>query len=128
MVGYVLDASALLALLQGEPGSEKVAQAIKEGTVMSAVNLAEVVSKLSDLEIPEEIIQVVIDILPVTIVDFNAVYAHKVGLLRSLTKHVGLSLGDRACLALAMQLQLPAVTGDKAWKKLSLDAEIRVFR
>lgn len=41
---------------------------------------------------------------------------------------VGLSLGDRACLALAMQLQLPAVTGDKAWKKLSLDAEIRVFR
>ena len=128
MVNYVLDASALLALFHGEPGNEKVIQAIKEGAAMSAVNLAEVTSKLNDQKIPEAIVQDVIGILPLTIVDFHVEFAHKVGLLRSPTKHAGLALGDRACLALAMHLQVPAITADRVWEKLSLDITIQVLR
>lgn len=128
MTQYVLDASALLALFQGEPGSEKVAQAIKEGAAISAVNLAEVVSKLHDKGIPETIIKDVIDILPLTVIDFTTTLAYKVGVLRPLTKQVGLSLGDRACLALAFHLNLPALTTDRIWETLSLDVAVQVIR
>jgi ribonuclease VapC len=128
MTYYVLDASALLALFNGEPGSEKVAQAIKEGAAISTVNLAEVVSKLSDVGTPGELIQDAVNVLKLSIVDFDAELAYKVGLLRPLTKHIGLSLGDRACLALAQSLNLPALTADKAWQELSLDVNIQVIR
>jgi ribonuclease VapC len=128
MISYVLDASALLALFHGEPGGEKVAQAIKEGAAISTVNLAEVVSKLNEIGTPEELIQEAVDVLKLSIVDFDAGLAYKVGLLRPLTKHLGLSLGDRACLALAQYLNLPTLTTDKAWQELSLDVNIQVIR
>ena len=128
MVQCVLDASALMALFQGESGSERVAEAIKEGAAISAVNLAEVVSKLYEQGTPEAIIKDVIDILPLTIVDFTAMFAYKVGALRPLTKQIGLSLGDRACLALASHLNLPAITTDRIWGTLSLDVAVQVIR
>ena len=124
----VLDASALLTLLHQEPGSNKVVQAIEDGAAISTVNLSEVASKLNDLGAPEVVIQDAINALELTIVDFNAELAYKVGALRPQTRHIGLSLGDRACLALAQHLGLPALTTDRAWEGLSLGITVQVIR
>ena len=128
MPNYVLDASALMALFQGESGSDKVAQAVKDGAAISTVNLSEIASKLSELNTPQTLIQDAINGLGLTIVDFNADLAYSVGLLRPLTRHLGLSLGDRACLALAQYLNLPVITSDRLWKNLSLDIAIEVIQ
>jgi len=124
----VLDASALLTLLHQEPGSNKVVQAIEDGAAISTVNLSEVASKLNDLGAPEVVIQDAINALELTIVDFNAELAYKVGALRPQTRHIGLSLGDRACLALAQHLGLPALTTDRSWEALSLGITVQVIR
>ncbi len=128
MSSCVLDASALIALFHQEPGSDKVAQAIEEGAVLSTVNLSEVASKLNELGIPEALIQTSINVLELTIVDFNAELAYKVGLLRPLTENAGLSLGDRACLALAQHLNLPALTTDRVWKDLLPAVIVQLIR
>ncbi len=128
MPHYVLDASALLTLLHQEPGSDKVVRAIEDGAAISTVNLSEVASKLNDLGAPEMVIQDAINALELAIVDFNAELAYKVGVLRPLTRHIGLSLGDRACLALAQHLGLPALTTDRAWEGLSLGITVQVIR
>jgi len=128
MPHYVLDASALLALLHQEPGSDKVVQAIEDGAAISTVNLSEVASKLNDLGVPEAVIEDAINALELTIVDFNVELAYKVGILRPLTRHVGLSLGDRACLALAQHLDLSALTTDHTWADLSLGITVQVIR
>jgi ribonuclease VapC len=128
MLSCVLDASALIALFHQEPGSDKVAQAIEDGAVLSTVNLSEVASKLNELGTPETLIQTAINVLELTIVDFNTELAYKVGLLRPLTKSAGLSLGDRACLALAQHLNLPALTTDLVWKDLLPDVTVQLIR
>ena len=128
MRGYVLDASALMALLNQEPGSERAAEIITEGALMSSVNLSEVVAKLSEKGMPGDVIHEVLDALGIMMVDFTSVLAYEVGLLRPLTKHTGLSLGDRACLALAKHLNLPAVTADRIWENLSLGITVQVIR
>ena|SRR5258708_1106001 len=128
MSSYVLDASALMALFHQEPGSDKVEQAIEDGAAISTVNLSEVASKLNELGTPEKLIQTVINVLELNIVDFNTELAYKAGLLRPLTKRAGLSLGDRACLALAQNLNLPALTADHAWETLSLGIKVQVIR
>ncbi|TMC15881.1 MAG: type II toxin-antitoxin system VapC family toxin [Chloroflexi bacterium] len=124
---YVLDASALMALLHEEPGNDKVVQAVKDGAAISTVNLSEVASKLSELGTPEVLIKDAINVLR-PIVDFDTELAYKVGLLRPLTKRAGLSLGDRACLALAQHLNLPALTTDRVWENLSLDITVQLIR
>ena len=124
----VLDASALLALLNGEPGSEQVADVIVDGAAISTVNLAEVVTKLSEIEMPEALIHEALDSLGLEIIDFDFEQAYQVGLLRPLTRHAGLSLGDRACLALAKQLGLPALTTDRIWERLAIDVIVQVIR
>lgn len=128
MSSCVLDASALIALFHQEPGSDKVAQAIEDGAVLSTLNLAEVTSKLNELGTPESLIQTAINVLELTIVDFSAELAYKVGLLRPLTKSAGLSLGDRACLALAQQLNLPAFTTDRVWRDLIPGVHVQLIR
>ncbi len=128
MSKVVLDASALLALLNEEPGSEHVAMLIEEGATMSTVNLSEVVAKLSEAGMPEEAIHEALDALGITIVDFDNAFAYKTGLLRLATKKAGLSPGDRACLALAGQLGLPAVTTNCVWESLPLDITIQIAR
>ena len=128
MSKVVLDASALLALLNKEPGNEFVAEFIENGAIMSAVNLSEVVAKLSEAGLPEETIHDVLDALGLTIVEFDRTSAYIVGLLRPATRQAGLSLGDRACLALARQLNLSAVTTDRIWENLSLGIQIQVAR
>jgi len=128
MSQYILDASALLALLNGEKGGEQVEEAIALGAAISTVNVAEVVSKLSDDGMPEIAIAQTLGLLGLEVVDFNRFLAYQTGMLRPLTKHRGLSLGDRACLALARVRNLPVLTTDRVWKDLSLDIIVRLIR
>lgn len=124
----VLDASALLALLNEEVGSDQVARLVMQGASISSVNLSEVVAKLSEAGVPEIIIREIIGLLDLSTVDFDADNAYYAGLLRPLTKQAGLSLGDRTCLALAQSLKLPAYTTDRVWEGLSLGITIQVIR
>jgi ribonuclease VapC len=124
----VLDASALLALLKPEAGGQQVTAIIKEGAAISAVNFSEVVAKLQETGIPAPLIHTSLDNLQLEIVPFDRDLAYQAGLLRDQTRGYGLSFGDRACLALAQQLGVPAITADRAWARLSLDIPIHVIR
>ena len=123
----VLDASALLALLNEEPGSEVVEASIP-GAVISAVNLSEVIAKLSESGLPEEAIHQVVEDVEMEVYAFDAVSAHQTGRLRLETRSSGISLGDRACLALGRQLGLPVLTADRPWRDLALGIEVRLIR
>jgi len=128
MVSYVLDASALLVLLKGEMGGDKVIAALKEGAAISAINFSEVIAKLNESSMPEEAIHEALDFLELDIVGFDTQNAYKAGLLRLVTKRAGLSLGDRACLALAQQLSVPAITADRIWEGVVPDVVVKVIR
>lgn len=125
---WVLDTSALLALLLREPGSEQVDEAVTAGAAIGAVNLSEVVAKLSERGLPEVSIHEALNSIEMEVVDFTAELAFRAGLLRQLTRQAGLSLGDRACLALAQTLQLPVLTADRAWQGLVANIAVRVIR
>lgn len=126
--GSVLDASALLAFLNAEPGSVVVATALRQGAAISAVNLSEVVAKLSDDGMTPVAIHGALGAVHLTVIDFDANLAYQTGLLRPATRHAGLSLGDRACLALAQHLGVPALTTDRQWQSLSLGVPVRLIR
>jgi len=113
----VLDSSALLALLLGEPGAERVKVALP-GALLSSVNMAEVVSKLCERGMPAAEARSAIEATGVRIVDFDADQACLSGELRPVTRSAGLSLGDRACLALARLNHLPTMTADTPWREL----------
>jgi PIN domain nuclease of toxin-antitoxin system len=119
MIDFVLDASALLALLQGEPDADRVA-AVLPSSVMSSVNLSEVASKLADKEMPAKLVQRTLSGLDLSVREFDEQMAYEAGALRSATAALGLSLGDRACLALAQRLKLPALTSDTSWRQLNI--------
>lgn len=104
--------------------------AMREGAVMSAINFSEVVTKLAEDGVTAVAIHHALDLLPLTIIDFDMNLAYQTGLLRPATKRAGLSLGDRACLALAQNLGLPAVTTDRAWQPLqtALGLAVQVIR
>jgi ribonuclease VapC len=129
----VLDASALLAYLQGELGADVVATALIQGSVMSAINWAETLSKLAERGQPPEVVTLqlteagllhtALQIYPV-----DAGLACSIAQLRLPTRSLGLSLGDRACLALALVLNLPALTTDRIWTNLDLAISVRLIR
>jgi len=123
----VIDASALLALLNAEPGADVVAEALPGG-VISAVNLSEVVAKLCDAGMPEKTIRQALQPLGLEIVPFDEEQSYQAGLLRTSTHDLGISLGDRACLSLAKTLGVAALTADRAWAGLSIGATIKVIR
>lgn len=123
----VLDASALLAMLHGEPGGEAV-QGFVHTAVMSSVNWSEVVQKSLERQVEVNGLRQDLEALGLRIVPFSVTQAEHAALLRARTRHLGLSLGDRACLALAAELRLPAVTADRTWGDLALEVEIRVTR
>ena len=127
MPEVVLDASALLALLNAEQGAERVAAGMP-GATMSAVNLSEVVGKLCAAGMPEKAIHQALNGLGISVVPFDEDQAYAAGLLRVATDEMGLSLGDRACLALARKLRLSALTADQTWLKLSLGVDVRLIR
>lgn len=129
----ILDASALLAYLKEEPGSEIVEELLAESSNISAVNWAEVLSKLAEEG----------DDIPLTVERFesegllggNVVVhpldesqARRIAALRPITRDTGLSLADRACLALAHALDLPAYTADGAWRDVDAGVEIHLIR
>ena len=129
----VLDASAFLAYLQGEPGSKTVRDALAEGCCMSAVNWAEVISKVAELGKPSyELIAELTDRhllgAALRIVPFDDSDAALVGDLRPQTRHLGLSLGDRACLALGSRRDCAVLTADRDWDKARLGLDIRIIR
>lgn len=113
--GYVLDASALLCLINGEPGAERVAAALPS-SVISAVNLAEVATKLNDLGAGVDEALALLAPLHLSVVPLDADVAHATGALRAATRAYGLSLADRACLALAAVRRATALTSDRAWR------------
>jgi len=123
----VIDASALLALLNAEPGAEVVAEALPKG-VISTVNLSEVVAKLCDAGMPEKAIHRALQPLGLEIVPFDEEQAYQAGLLRVATQDMGASLGDRACLGLAKMLGATVLTADRTWAGLSVGATIKVIR
>jgi ribonuclease VapC len=123
----VLDASALLALIWSEPGSD-VVDAVMEDAVISAVNWAEVVSKMQERGIDLEGARPLLDELSLEVMVFDQELAFAAGSLRMRSKHLGLSIGDRACLALAAHLSVPAYTADKSWAKLEAGVEVKLVR
>jgi PIN domain nuclease of toxin-antitoxin system len=123
----VLDASALLALLNHEPGHKEVARSIPHAAI-SAVNLSEVVAKLADNGMPEEEIREALESLALEVHGFGRELAYETGLLRPMAKSRGLSLGDRACIALGSRLELPILTTDRTWEGLDIATEVRLLR
>jgi PIN domain nuclease of toxin-antitoxin system len=123
----VLDASALLTVLQGEPGAKRVIEVLPDA-IISAVNLAEVASKLQERGMPDDRVKANIEALELTVAPFDGRLAIEAGLLRASTRSAGLSLGDRACLALARSLGATAVTTDRAWEALDIGVRIEFVR
>jgi PIN domain nuclease of toxin-antitoxin system len=125
MSEIVLDASALLAMLKGERGAAKVADAIADARI-SAVNYAEVVSHFIHAGMPERDVDAMLDPLPMTVVPVDKALAQMAGRLRAVTSSAGLSLGDRFCLALAFRDGLPAWTSDLAWHSIADAAGVKI--
>jgi ribonuclease VapC len=117
-VTCVLDASALLALLLDEPGGERVRAVLADASI-STVNLAEVVGHYARNGATQAEIGEVLDPLPFDRIDFDADLALACGLMLPTTRSAGLSLGDRACLALARRLGVSAITADRSWIAVS---------
>lgn len=127
MAKAVLDASALLAFLNGETGGEQVAHVIGDA-IISAVNFAEVVTRLVRSGVSIKRIVELPAIADLDVVPFNRALSEETGLLITQTGSRGLSLGDRACLALAKQEGLPAYTADRSWSELGIGIEVQLIR
>jgi ribonuclease VapC len=127
VASIVFDASVILAHINGEPGSERAADFFGDALI-SAVNLAEVVGKLVERGIGLEVARHALSLYGLQVVALDEELAERTGALRLQTRSRGLSLGDRACLALAGRVALPALTADKAWKDLELPVEVRLLR
>lgn len=123
----VLDASAMLALLNQEIGADKVL-GVLDRLVISTVNLAEVYTRLIDSGMDAAAAVEAVTALGVDVCAFDAEQAVQCGALRPTTKSAGLSLGDRACLAFALSLGASVMTCDRAWLDLQLSLTIDCVR
>lgn len=126
-MSLVLDASAVLAYLHREPGWDKVRAAIGEACI-GAVNWSEIAQKATRKGLNVETARVLLTEVGLTIVPFSARQAEVAAHLWEKTHSRGLSLADRACLALAMEQQAPVLTADRVWRELDLGIEIRLVR
>jgi ribonuclease VapC len=128
MSRIVLDASALLAILNQEAGADRLTAELLSGAVSSTVNLAEVQAKLVNRGLPPD------DAWEATLspireaVSFTPEHARLAGDLVGQTRPLGLSLGDRACLALGLALKAPVYTADRSWKNLKVGVRVHVIR
>ncbi|SFD94762.1 type II toxin-antitoxin system VapC family toxin [Nitrosomonas sp. Nm166] len=123
----VLDASALLSFLQDEPGSDQV-EAILPKAIISSVNWAEVVQKSVMAGVDVNGMRDDLEALGLKVFPFTAEEAELAGRLWQQTRHAGLSLGDRACLSVGIQLQAPVLTADQIWTTLDLPVTVRCIR
>ena len=127
MTDWVLDSSAVLADMNDEPGGD-VARAIRTEACVSAVNAAEVVGKLIELGMAPDEAGARFDLYGCDVIEADGARAIAAGRLHAVTHRTGVSLGDRFCLALAMERGLPVLTGDRRWKTLDLGIEVRLIR
>ena len=123
----VFDSSALLTIAFQEDGADVAARYVHDG-IMSAVNASEVVGKLVDLGYADAEARRALLAFGLTIRPFDQDCATAAGLLRSATRKRGLSLGDRACLALAIRERVRVITADRAWAGLDLSIDVQVIR
>ena len=123
----VFDSSAVLAIAFDEEGSEVAVRRLGDG-ILSAVNASEVVARIVDLGASGEEARASLLGFGLEIRPFDAALAVAAGLLRTATRGQGLSLGDRACMALAIREQAPVVTADRAWAALDLGVEVELIR
>lgn len=123
----VLDASAVLALLRAEPGAEQVETTLQTAC-LSTVNAAEVAQKATHHGTDGAWALAELRDLGLTLTAFTGEDALAAAALWPHTRPAGLSLADRACLALAQRMGCPALTADQAWKQLDLDIEIQLIR
>ena len=123
--GVVLDASAVLALLQEERGADQV-EGLLDGAWMSCVNLSEVIQKAEQHGVETEGLEYDLEALGIEFRDFDLAMARSMAELRSVGE--GLSLGDRACLALATVTDATAITADRRWVIDRLTVDVRLIR
>jgi PIN domain nuclease of toxin-antitoxin system len=123
----VADSSAILALLKQEP-IEFIQPRRLFGAAISTVNLCEIVEKLCAGGLEPADADAAVARLNLDIIDFSAVHGRVAAHLRRPTRRVGLSLGDRACLALALDLGVPVATADRAWAALDIGVEVILIR
>jgi ribonuclease VapC len=123
----LLDASTVLVLIQQESGAERVVAKLAEAAI-NTVNLAEVVTKLTEAGLSETAIQKLVVPLNLTIIPFTDLMAYEAGRLRPLTRAIGLSLGDRACLATARVLDIPVLTADRIWLQAAVGVQVECIR
>jgi len=124
---WVLDASAVLSLLQGETGARAVQDRLA-GAAICSVNLSEVAGKLLDVGMPEAEAREAVEALQLEMVPFDEVLAWEAARLRPLGKSLGLSPGDRACLATGLRLGRPVLGADRAWVRLDLPVRVETIR
>ena len=126
-VGIVADASAVIALLVGEPFIHFEPSRLANASI-SAVNHSEVLTWLQEIGMPESAAVSAVARLNLRVVVFDEPQARATARLRSVTRHAGLSLGDRACLALGLELGRSVVTADRAWANLDIGVDIILIR
>lgn len=126
-MNVVADSSAVLAALFDEPGGENVKDRISS-LAISAVNLAEIMTRLIDKGYSDQEVRETLDLLRTQTIAFDAEQAAEAAALRSVTKKSGLSLGDRACLALGVRSGATVLTADRAWAGLEVGCPIEVIR
>ena len=122
----ILDASAVLALLQDEPGADEVESAIESGAIISAVNLSEVLAKMVDAGAAADAAADLIVSLFVEVAPFGLESARDAARRRETSQPAGLSLGDRTCLSLGRRRHLPVITADRAWLGASASSGVEV--
>ena len=127
MSAIVFDSSVVIAILKQERGFESAEELLSKALI-STVNLAEVATYLARNSVPKETIQEVLASFPIQVVPVEESLAIETGCLYPSCKHLGLSLGDRACLALAISRKLPVLAADQVWSKLDLDIAIQILR
>jgi ribonuclease VapC len=127
MARVVLDSSAVLAMLWNEPGADAVNNQL-EGAMISAVNMAEVTTKMLDGRFTEDETRFALDQMKLDVIPFDSIQAFTCGQLRAPTRNKGLSLGDRACLALAMLKNTTILTTDRIWADINVGVKIEVIR
>ena len=127
MASAVLDASALLAHIRGERGSDPIADLCRRRPHIDC-EFGEVFSRLVEESLTVEQADAIVLRYGIDVVLFDEGLALRAGALRPATKSLGLSLGDRACLALAQRVGLPVLTADRTWAKLAVGVEVKVVR
>lgn len=123
----ILDSSALLAYLHSEPGGDQV-EAVLPDAVISSVNWSEVVQKSTAKGVDVDGLREDLEALGLRVLPFTIEDAEVTGRLWQQTRQQGLSLGDRACLSLAIKLKISVLTADQIWRTLNLPVDVFVIR